>query len=141
MNIARRSWSGCGRWAGRLLRPLLPQFRQSRRPRVSGVDHNPVTEMKRAAGLERDAAVLRLVARKRAHAERIRGKQSVGAHMPARAPRVRRMVENRDAQLLALNLAGVVAPVRRFSPDRLLVLLALGVADRTGVPQLMAAAV
>src|SRR5216684_8289539 len=60
--------------------------------------------------------------------------------MPARAARVFRVIENSDPELFALDLARVIHPVRRLSPNRLFMLHALGVGDGASVRQRAVAA-
>ena len=67
----------------RLLQILIPQRGEVSRFRVSRMDDDAVAEVQLAAGLERYSARLRFVAGECAYTERIRGEQSVGAHVPA----------------------------------------------------------
>src|SRR5205085_10367850 len=100
---------------------------------IAGMDHHPISEAKRLAWLDRDAPVARLVVIKIPLAERIRGEQAVAAGMPvSRMLRVTGVIVNRDADLLAIQLAGVIHPVRALPPDFLLALLALGVHHQAG---------
>jgi len=69
------------------------------------MNDDAVPEMKRRAGIERDAGSAGFGSGKRGISERIRREQSIGAHVPAGAARVRRMIENRDAQRFVSDLA------------------------------------
>src|ERR1700716_3174884 len=96
------------------LQILLPQLRQPSRFRVTRMNDHAIPEAQCAAWFERDTAVLRFVAGESAQAERIGGEQSIRAHMPARAARILRVIENCDPQLLTVDLAGVIHPIRGF---------------------------
>src|SRR5258706_16137814 len=95
-------------------------------------DH-PIAETEFLSRLDGDGTVLRLVVGERCEAERISGEEAVSARVPAyRVVRVLRIVEDRDADLLALDVARIVAPVGRLAPEFLLTDEAIGVGELTG---------
>src|SRR5712671_6332802 len=92
------------------------------------MDHDAVTESKRLAGLDREAAIFCFVIIEIALAKWIHREQAVAAGMPVRGMlRIPRVIEYRDAELFSFQLAGVIHPVRSLSPDFLLTFFALGV--------------
>src|SRR5262245_13214298 len=88
--------------------------------------------MHRSAGIERYAAVFRFVVGENGIAERIRGEKAVAADMPAGSAGIGGMIENRDAEFLAVDVAIVIHPVGRLAPDVFFVQDAFGVDDRAG---------
>src|ERR1039457_1467997 len=67
------------------------------------------------------SAVMRFVVSERGEAPRIDSEEAVGAGVPtARVAGIRGVIEDGDAQLLARDLAGIIAPVRRLAPELLL---------------------
>ena len=112
---------------------LPPQAGHVGALRVAGVDDQPVSESQALARLHGNRPVLRFIVGKRCQAKRIGGEQSIPAHVPARGVMgVGGVVEDRDPHLLAGDLAGIVAPVRRHAPSLLLASLALRVDNVAG---------
>src|SRR5207244_105147 len=84
--------------------------------RIPRMNHHPIAEAQFLPGLERHAAVARLVVLKVRHAEDVGRKHAVTPRMPVRGmPWVPGMVEDRDAEFLFLEFAGIVGPVRALA--------------------------
>src|SRR5581483_427694 len=94
---------------------------------ITGVNDHTILEAQTFAHLQSQTAILRLILGKDAQAKRIRREETIASRVPARARPIRRVVENRDADFLSLDLAGVVHPVRRLAPYGLFACGALSV--------------
>ena len=93
--------------------------------RVAGMNVHPVSETDGLPLLQRVAAILGLVIIEVVQAKRIHGKKSIAANVPvSRVAEAGWMVEDRHADVLAIDFGCVVDPVRRLSPTTLLALAA-----------------
>src|SRR5262249_10507259 len=85
---------------------------------ISVMDEDTVAKRERLSGRDRIRAVLTPIACELAHAEWIRGEQSVPASVPiGRRPRIRRMIEDGDADIFSRDSPGVIDPFGALPPD------------------------
>src|SRR5580700_4281471 len=96
------------------------------------MNHYPVLKVQFFAGLESHAAVLRFVVGEGALPERVRGEESIAADMPAGAAGIFWVIENRDPELFAVDLAGIIAPVGGLAPNLRFGGLAFGITNDAG---------
>src|SRR5450759_2927960 len=94
------------------------------------VDDYAIAVAQALAGFDGRGAVLRFVIGEHGEAPRIGGEEAVGAGVPAhRVAGIPGVIEDGDADLFAVDLAGVIAPVRRLAPELLLTDESFGVGD------------
>src|ERR1039457_2342927 len=112
---------------------LVPQAGDIRGLRVAGVNDHAIAIAQPRAGLHGRAPVLGLVVGECRKPERVRREQAVSANVPAhRVTRGPGVVENRDPHLLAVDVPGIIAPVRGLAPRLFFGREAVGVHDVAG---------
>src|SRR5262245_55851553 len=110
---------------------LLIMLRNLSFLRVAGMNEQAVAQFEMFPLGELDEIGLALHRREAGlvAAERVGGHQAVAANMPTGRVRVLGIGEDGDADRLAVNRAGVIAPVRDAAPAVLLRNLAVGILD------------
>src|SRR2546426_9777991 len=86
---------------------------------VAGMDIETVTKGDAVSGRDLEVAGARRFLFELVNAERVRGEQSVVAHVPPGGMTlVLRMIEDRDTDRFAVDRTGVIDPLRALAPGR-----------------------